>query len=114
MNRGLAAAPTGDRVGRGWRGHGRNGGVRRSGAGVGGGFRRVTRCCRLVAGCWLGRVRAEMARYAVDACVLFDPVNIRYATDSRNMQIFTSRNPARYLFLPIDGPVVLFDALASL
>ncbi len=58
----------------------------------------------------LGRVRAEMARYEVDACLLSDPVNIRYATGARNMQIFTARNqPARYLFLPLDGPVVLFE-----
>ncbi len=57
----------------------------------------------------LGRVRQEMARYRVDACILFDPVNIRYATDSRNMQVFTSRNPARYLFLALDGPVILYE-----
>lgn len=57
----------------------------------------------------LDRVRREMERHRVDACLLFDPVNIRYATDARNMQIFTSRNPARYLFLTIDGPVVLFE-----
>ncbi len=57
----------------------------------------------------LARVREEMARYRVDACILFDPVNIRYATDSRNMQVFTSRNPARYVFLPLDGPVILYE-----
>ena len=58
----------------------------------------------------LRRVRTEMQRHGVDACLLFDPVNIRYATDSRNMQIFTARNaPSRYLFLPLDGPVVLFE-----
>ena len=57
----------------------------------------------------LARVREEMTRHGVDACVLFDPVNIRYATDARNMQIFTSRNPARYLFLPLDGPVILYE-----
>ncbi len=57
----------------------------------------------------LGRVRAEMERYGVDACLLFDPVNMRYATGTRNMQVFSSRNPARYLFIPRDGPVVLFE-----
>lgn len=55
------------------------------------------------------RVKQEMVRYGLDCCVLFDPVNIRYATDSRNMAVFTSRNPARYLFLPLEGPVVLFE-----
>ena len=58
----------------------------------------------------LARVREQMERYGVDACLLSDAVNIRYATGSRNMQVFTSRNaPARYLFLPLDGPVVLFE-----
>lgn len=62
-----------------------------------------------VRGFRLNRVREEMTRYGVDCCLLFDPVNIRYATGSRNMQIFTSRNPARYLFLTLDGPVILFE-----
>jgi Xaa-Pro dipeptidase len=57
----------------------------------------------------LGRVREQMALRALDACVLLDPVNIRYATGARNMQVFHSRNPARYLFLPAEGPVVLFE-----
>ena len=62
-----------------------------------------------VRGYRLNRVREEMANYGVDACILFDPVNIRYATGSRNMQVFTARNPARYIFLPLEGPVILFE-----
>jgi len=57
----------------------------------------------------LRRVRTEMARRDIAACLLFDPVNIRYATGARNMQVFHQRNPARYLFLPLDGPVILFE-----
>ena len=57
----------------------------------------------------LGRVRAEMARRDIDALILNDAVNIRYATGARNMQVFTSRNaPARYLVLtPSDA--ILFE-----
>ncbi|MCW8907506.1 MAG: Xaa-Pro peptidase family protein [Sedimenticola sp.] len=48
----------------------------------------------------LGRVREEMARQGVDALILSDPVNIRYATGTRNMQVFSARNaPARYLLV---------------
>lgn len=48
----------------------------------------------------LGRVRAQMAAHGVDALILSDAVNIRYATGTRNMQVFTSRNaPARYLIV---------------
>jgi Xaa-Pro aminopeptidase len=57
----------------------------------------------------LGRLRAEMAARSIDACMLLDPVNIRYATGARNMQVFTARNPARYLFVPQSGPVVLHE-----
>jgi Xaa-Pro dipeptidase len=55
------------------------------------------------------RVRSEMAVRNIGACILFDPVNIRYATGTRNMQVFTSRNPARYVFLPLEGPTILFE-----
>lgn len=57
----------------------------------------------------LERLRIEMRTREVAACVLVDPVNIRYATGSRNMQIFTSRNPARYAFVAADGPVILYE-----
>jgi Xaa-Pro aminopeptidase len=57
----------------------------------------------------LDRLRSQMRAYDLDACVLVDPVNIRYATGARNMQVFHSRNPARYLFVPQSGPVVLHE-----
>lgn len=57
----------------------------------------------------LGRVRGEMARRGIAALLLFDPVNVRYATGARNMQVFHLRNPSRYLFLPLEGPVILFE-----
>ncbi|NUR75096.1 MAG: aminopeptidase P family protein [Thermoleophilia bacterium] len=57
----------------------------------------------------LRRVREQMAEHGLDACVLLDPVNIRYATGARNMQVFHSRNPARYLFVPESGPVILHE-----
>src|SRR5262245_51465695 len=50
-----------------------------------------------------------MEACSLDACVLIDPVNIRYATGARNMQVFHSRNPARYLFVPSSGPVILYE-----
>jgi Xaa-Pro aminopeptidase len=48
----------------------------------------------------LQRVRKQMAHYGVDAVILSDPINIRYATGARNMQVFCQRNaPSRYLLL---------------
>lgn len=35
----------------------------------------------------LERVQAALRARDYDACLLYDPVNIRYATDSRNMAV---------------------------
>ena len=56
------------------------------------------------------QVRKEMAERGIDALILSDAINIRYATGTRNMQVFTSRNsPSRYCFLPLEGDVVMFE-----
>ena len=56
------------------------------------------------------QLRKEMAARSIDAVILTDAVNIRYATGSRNMQVFTSRNPAsRYAYVPQAGPVIVFE-----
>ncbi len=57
----------------------------------------------------LGRVRAELARCDFAGALLYDPINIRYATDSSNMQLWTMHTAARYLFVATTGPVILFD-----
>jgi Xaa-Pro dipeptidase len=56
-----------------------------------------------VRGYRLNRVRSQMAELGMDAVILSDPVNIRYATGARNMQVFSMRNaPSRYLLLTQD------------
>jgi Xaa-Pro aminopeptidase len=56
------------------------------------------------------RLRGEMIDRGIDAVILSDAVNIRYATGTRNMQVFTARNsPSRYCFLPAEGDVVMFE-----
>jgi len=57
----------------------------------------------------LRRVREELIREDIGACVLFDPLNIRYASDTSNMQVWILHNPARYFYVPTQGPTVLFD-----
>lgn len=64
---------------------------------------------RAVRGYRLGRVRAEMRQRGIAAMVISDPVNIRYATGARNMQIFCARNtPSRYLIVT-DQRTILFE-----
>ena len=41
--------------------------------------------------------------------LLFDPMNIRYATDSTNMQLWNAHNPFRALLLCPDGHMVIWD-----
>ena len=57
----------------------------------------------------LGRLRGQLEAADVAGIVLFDPINIRYATDATNMAVWTAHNPVRYAFVATDGPVVLFD-----
>jgi len=57
----------------------------------------------------LARVRAELVERDMVGVLLTDPLSVRYATDSTNMQLWITHNAARYAFVPADGPVVLFD-----
>ncbi len=57
----------------------------------------------------LGRVQAELKARDIAACVLLDPLNIRYATDSVNFQIMQMHLPSRYAFVPAEGKAVVFD-----
>lgn len=57
----------------------------------------------------LRRVREEMRKRDIAALVVSDPVNIRYATGARNMQIFCARNaPSRYLIVT-EHRTILFE-----
>ena len=47
------------------------------------------------------------------AVVLFDPVNIRYATGTRNMQVWTMHNICRYAVVFADAKTVLFELPSS-
>ena len=61
----------------------------------------------------LGRFRSELVRHDYGAALLSDPINIRYATGARNMAVWTMHAPGRYVFVPVDGPVVLFEFATS-
>ncbi|WP_163560157.1 Xaa-Pro peptidase family protein [Halomonas sp. NO4] len=57
----------------------------------------------------LSRLRAMMAEQGYAALVLFDPNNQRYATGSRNMFGYFLRNSTRYIYVPLEGPIILFE-----
>lgn len=57
----------------------------------------------------LEQVRKQLRLMDYAGIVLFDPLNVRYATDSTNMQLWVTHNAARYVFVPTEGPVIMFD-----
>ena len=57
----------------------------------------------------LDRVRNELEKNNLEACILFDPVNVRYALDTLNMSVYNMHNLTRYCFVPVNGPVILYE-----
>ena len=57
----------------------------------------------------LQQLRIQLETEDVAGIVLFDPLNIRYAVDATNMQVWCTHNAVRYAFVATDGPVILFD-----
>ena len=57
----------------------------------------------------LDRVKKELEKQNLEACILFDPVNVRYALDTTNMSVYNLHNLTRYCFIPVNGPVILYE-----
>jgi Xaa-Pro aminopeptidase len=57
----------------------------------------------------LERLRVELKKRDFAAALLADPINIRYATGTRDMAVWTMHAPGRYAFVATEGPVVLFE-----
>ena len=59
------------------------------------------------------RLLQMMQELAVPTLLIYDPVSIRYATDSRNVQVYALNHDCRYLFMGADGTTELFDWVAG-
>ena len=57
----------------------------------------------------LSRLQEQIRKHDCAGLLLFDPLNIRYATDTTNMQLWIAHNAARACFVPPEGKVVLWD-----
>ena len=55
------------------------------------------------------RTVETMKRYGCDGVFVMDPMNIRYVSDTTNMQLWVMHNAARYAFVSGDGDVVVWD-----
>ena len=54
------------------------------------------------------RLREQLRLHEADFCILLNPISLRYAVDYRSYMLFQSHIPTVYLFLPQDGPTVLY------
>ncbi|WP_187431260.1 Dimethlysulfonioproprionate lyase DddP [Roseobacter fucihabitans] len=55
------------------------------------------------------RLTAHVVARGYAGVLMFDPLNIRYATDSTNMQLWNTHNPFRAVLLCADGYMVMWD-----
>jgi len=55
------------------------------------------------------RLVAAINERDLGGLLLFDPLNIRYATDSSNMQLWNTHNPFRACLICPDGYMVLWE-----
>ena len=58
----------------------------------------------------LGRLRQQLADNHFSLMILTNPVSMRYAIDLREYQLFQSHIPTYYLFIPVEGDVILYGA----
>ena len=57
----------------------------------------------------LQRLREQLKKRDLAAAILCDPLNVRYATDCTNAQVWCTHSAVRYSFVATEGPVILFD-----
>ncbi|MEQ9271306.1 M24 family metallopeptidase [Marinobacter salarius] len=57
----------------------------------------------------LDRVQEQLRLHDYAGIVLYDPINIRYATGTRNMAVWTLHNHTRYAFVPAEGLPTLWE-----
>jgi len=55
------------------------------------------------------RIKQKVIEHDCAAILLYDPLNIRYATDCSDMQVWTMHNPARYTIICADGHTICFE-----
>lgn len=55
----------------------------------------------------LQRLRQSMRAEKAAMCVLVNPISLRYAVDYRTYGLFQSHIPTTYLFVPVEGPLVI-------
>jgi len=61
----------------------------------------------------LARLRQVMAEKNINLCILANPISLRYTIDFDEYQVFQAHIPTCYLFVPIEGPLVMHGAISQ-
>jgi Xaa-Pro aminopeptidase len=59
------------------------------------------------------RLRRELKKHDCAGILLYDPVNIRYALDASNMQLWMAHNASHYALVFAEGPAIDFEYRGS-
>jgi Xaa-Pro dipeptidase len=59
------------------------------------------------------RIKDQLNKHDCAAILLYDPVNIRYALDVSNMQLWMTHNPSHYALIFANGPAIDFEYRTS-
>lgn len=62
----------------------------------------------------LERLQSSMKRHGMAVCLLFSPINIRYATGTDVMSVWGQGFFARYCIVPAEGDPILFEYKSSM
>jgi len=62
----------------------------------------------------LARLQKMMRRHEIPVCLFYNPANIRYATGTEVMGVWTATTLARYAVVPADGSPVMFEYMNSM
>ncbi len=57
----------------------------------------------------LQRIRQQLVQHDCGAILLYSPINIRYALDTPNMQLWTMHETVRYALIFAEGPAIIFE-----
>lgn len=57
----------------------------------------------------LRRIREQLVKHDCGALLLYNPINIRYALDTPNMQLWTMHETVRYALIFAEGPAIIFE-----
>ena len=62
----------------------------------------------------LERLQKMMHKHGIPVCLFYNPANIRYATGTEVMGVWTATTLARYALVPADGAPILFEYMNSI